>query len=526
MSTIFVNSYKRFTLDLTTTSTNYPTYTLSNENSAAVYCHLSLFLSTSVTSNNITVTVDHYNGGLIDHTDTFILNNVSNEFDKVIRLYTDKAVITINYTTFTGKLFGIINKTSDSIVTNGYNNGNGNGNGNSNIYTIGGALYDAFGRLKVSNPFTLFDANNRYIISEKFSTYKDVSSNITLNTDSSLSLTCGAYSTSMVIRESKNVFSYQPGKSLLILNTFTMNTLQSNLIQRVGYFGPNDGIFLEASGTTINFVKRSQGTDTKISQSNWNGSKLLGESPDLITLDLSKSQIFWIDIEWLGVGSVRCGFVINGIFYICHTFYHANSITGTYMTTACLPVRYEIRNTQNTTGGTLKQICSSVQSEGGYEASSIIRHAGTDNYLLTLTSNNVFYPIVSIKLRSDRLDSINIPAQLSIANTVSNALLEYKVLLNATLTGANFLNYDSSSNIMYDVSATSFSGGTIINSGVFNQSNSIELSSSKDFNLQLGRSLLTNTTYTSDIITVVVASLTNLSNPQVGCLLGWYELTT
>jgi hypothetical protein len=527
MSTVFVNSYKRFTIDLSNTSTSYPTYVLSNENSTSVYCHLSLFLSSSNITNNITITIDYYNGVSIDHTDTFILNSLANEFDKIIRLYTDKAVVTISYSTFTGKLFGIISKNTEKEQQNlTFLNKSSTGNSDT-IQTINQpTLYDAFGRLKVSNTFSLFDSFNRYTISEKFSTYKDVSSNLTLNADSSLSMTVGAYSTSKVIRESKNVFSYQPGKSLLILATFTMNELKNNLIQRVGYFGLSDGIFLEAYGTVINFVKRAQGIDTKISQSNWNGSRLLGESPDLITLDLSKSQIFWCDIEWLGVGSVRCGFIINGKYYICHTFHHANFITGTYMTTACLPIRYEIINTSNATGGTLKQICSSVQSEGGYEGTSIIRHQGTNNFLKTISIANTFYPIVSIKLKPTRLDAIVIPAQLSIANTVTNSLLEYKVLLNATLTESNFLNYDLSSNVMYDISATSFSGGSIINSGIFNQTNAVVLGSSKDFNLQLGRYLLTDTTYASDIITIAVASLTTTGgNPQVGCLFGWYEIT-
>jgi len=521
MSTIIVNSYKRFTIDLSNSSTNYPTYALTNVNTTSVYCHLSFFLSTLDTTNSITITIDYYNGISIDHSDIFIINSNNNELDKIIRLYTDKAVISISYSTFTGKLFGIINKTTDNIITSSFNQNNNTIIQNS---TNMGNL-DAFGRLKVSNPFTLFDAFNRYTISEKFSTYNDISSILTLNSDSSLSLSCGNLATSMVIRETKNVFSYQPGKSLLIMCTFTMNSLQSNLIQRVGYFGPSDGIFLEASGTTINIVKRAQGIDTKISQSNWNGTRLMGESPDLITLDVTKSQIFWLDIEWLGVGNVRCGFVINGKFYTSHTFFHANIITGTYMTTACLPIRYEIRNTQNTTGGTLKQICSTVQSEGGYEATSIIRHIGTDNFLKTLTSNNVFEPFVSIKLKSTRLDAIVIPAQLSIANTVTNSLLEYKILLNCTLTGSSFLNYDLSSNVMYDISASGFSGGTIINSGLFNQNNSINLASARDFNLQLGRTLLTDSTYTSDVITVVISSLAG-NNPQVGCMLGWYEITT
>ena len=37
-----------------------------------------------------------------------------------------------------------------------------------------------------------------------------------------------------VIRQSKRVMSYQPGKSLLTFNTFVMNTQTENLEQRVG----------------------------------------------------------------------------------------------------------------------------------------------------------------------------------------------------------------------------------------------------------------------------------------------------
>jgi hypothetical protein len=48
------------------------------------------------------------------------------------------------------------------------------------------------------------------------------------------------------IRQSKRVMSYQPGKSLLIFNTFVMNTLTANLKQKVGLFDVNNGIFFYA----------------------------------------------------------------------------------------------------------------------------------------------------------------------------------------------------------------------------------------------------------------------------------------
>ena len=125
--------------------------------------------------------------------------------------------------------------------------------------------------------------------------------------------------------------------------------------------------------TTNSFVLRTNTSGTPsdartVNQADWNGDKLDGTGTSGITLDTSKAQILWIDFEWLGVGSVRCGFIINGQYIICHTFNNANDLDKVYMTTAILPVRYEIKATGATSGAaTLKQVCSSVISEGGYQ---------------------------------------------------------------------------------------------------------------------------------------------------------------
>jgi len=116
-----------------------------------------------------------------------------------------------------------------------------------------------------------------------------------------------------IIRETDRVFSYQPGKSLLIMNTFTMNEAKTGLRQRVGYFGKQNGIFLELDGEDLYIVKRSFSTgsivETRVHQSQWGVDKLDGSGTSRQILDITQSQIFWMDVEWLGVGSVRCGFV-------------------------------------------------------------------------------------------------------------------------------------------------------------------------------------------------------------------------
>ena len=117
---------------------------------------------------------------------------------------------------------------------------------------------DAFGRLRISNPFTLFDAANRYQDNGLHfnSTAGGGSATYDAN-NAAISLTVGTTSGDTVYRETSKVFAYQPGKSLLVMQTFTFAGAKANLTQRAGYFDTANGIYLEQAGTTVNFVKRS-----------------------------------------------------------------------------------------------------------------------------------------------------------------------------------------------------------------------------------------------------------------------------
>ena len=284
----------------------------------------------------------------------------------------------------------------------------------------GGTSVDSFGRLRVGEPHTLFEASNRFQeANDKFSKATTGSGySEFIATDGCVNLNVTTSSTDSVIKESRNVLPYQPGKSLLVLNTFTMAEPQANLTQRVGYFSANNGVYLEQQDSDAYIVMRSQSTgavtsNNRISQANWNIDKFDGAGPSGLTLDLTKSQIFWSDFEWLGVGTVRSGFVIGGSLHIAHQFHHANERTSTYMTTACLPVRYEIFNT-GTTGqsSTLKQICSSVISEGGYSQVTTTRSISNAIAGKSLPSGGVITPTINIRLRSGRLDAIVIPSMV------------------------------------------------------------------------------------------------------------------
>src|SRR5210317_1810584 len=154
----------------------------------------------------------------------------------------------------------------------------------------GSTAYDAFGRLRVSNPLTIFDSANIMSKGTLFDESLTGSGTVTYTANkSTVNLNVTTASGDKVIRQSKRVMSYQPGKSLLHFSTFVMNAQESGLEQRVGTFDANNGIFFEDTGTGYQIVRRSytsgSAVDNNVAQSSWNGDKLDGTGASGYTLD-------------------------------------------------------------------------------------------------------------------------------------------------------------------------------------------------------------------------------------------------
>lgn len=407
--------------------------------------------------------------------------------------------------------------------------------------TPSGTLTDAFGRLRVSEPFTLFDSFHRYEDNGKWATSNTAGGTYAFSTNQSLiNLSVTTASGAEVVRETKRVFAYQPGKSLLIMSTFAMATPQANNVQRVGYFNDQNGIFFEANGTTLNLVKRTYTSgsvqETRVPQSSWNKDKFDGTgasaqgsgSEHSTGLDVTKTNIFWMDVEWLGVGDVRCGFVVDGKLMIAHIFHNDNNNTVPYMTTAILPIRYEIRNIGITdSAATMKQICSTVLSEGGYELRGKPRTIGNGIVtadLITLTTAGTFYPLQSIRLKATRLDAIVVPKNISVLGTSNTTRYKYKIVSEATITGANWQPVTADSAVEYNANTTAtMSGGVDLLSGFFTVSNQSAPSIAIDsgvFKFQLERNGLTNTP------TTFTLAITGASNGDTALgSIDWEEIT-
>ena len=400
------------------------------------------------------------------------------------------------------------------------------------ISTSGTTSSDAFGRLRVSNPYTLFESSHRYVDNGEWVTSTAAGGSSAFNADEGLiDMTVTTASGSQVLRETKKVFNYQPGKSLLAILSFNFEEAKNNLRQRMGYFGAENGLYLELNSTNEpSFVKRSSVTgslvNTEVSKTDWNIDTLDGNGPSGITLDLSKVQILWFDFEWLGSGTVRCGFVIDGVFIHCHSFQHANVSSGTYITTASLPLRVEITNTDTTaSSSTLKQICMTVISEGGFE----IRGNAAEAKLpigspRDLTVASTVYPLISLRLKSTRLDGIAILDSLNVLGITNNANYCWEVVQGGTTTGGTWVTNSSSSLVEYNITATGYSlgAGEVLTAGYAVGSNqgstASELHRDNLFEFQLERN-----SFTSTPVELILVASSDVAGADALASLGWQE---
>lgn len=407
--------------------------------------------------------------------------------------------------------------------------------------TSSGTATDAFGRLRVSNPLTLFDSYHRYQINDKFVSNTSGTANTEYQVNQSVvDMNIGTDSGDKCYRESKRVFAYQPGKSLLIMNTFVFNAQKTNVKQRSGYFNTQNGVFFENDGTSNWLVLRSYVTgsvvETRISQANWNVDKFDGTGqssqsahPGRGSLDITKANIFWIDVEWLGVGDVRCGFVVDGLMYTAHIFHNDNLNATTYMTTAILPIRYEIENTgASASASKMKQICSTVISEGGYTLEGRSRGVGIPIASpKDLPTAGTFTPIISIRLKHSFKDALAILKDVEFFGVTNNTSYRYKIIIGGALTGASFVSASDDSCIEYDLTATAISGGRdaqigYVNVGAGSGGATINLSRDQLFAYQLERDPFAGSN--SGVIITLAATGAANGNDALGAMT-WEEVT-
>jgi hypothetical protein len=339
---------------------------------------------------------------------------------------------------------------------------------------------DAFGRLRTSEPYNIF--NSTQVITNGDIGYETVlgsGGSATYNqakSEMQFGVTGAGQS---VLREQHGYNYYQPGKSQLVLLTGIFGSTVTNVAKRMGYYNDDDGLFFQIGATgAFGAVKRSStsGTpvDTFYPQTTWNIDTLINGNPlnpSGINLDLTKTNIFIINFQWLGVGRIIYALDLDGIIIPVHQVLNANIRTEVYMKTANLPIRYEVISTGGT-DSTFKQICASVISEGGQDEFGFLHTVSNG---LTVRTFNSRQAVISIRLtptfytQTNRV--IGRPYNFELLTTTSTVNAYWELILQRGFKSENNLGGTptwttlTGSPFDYSINGTTVTGGTVVDSG-------------------------------------------------------------
>ncbi len=392
------------------------------------------------------------------------------------------------------------------------------------------AAEDAFNRLRVSNPVTTFD-----YYASPFST--TVASKIdagdwvtagdggTIEYDSGnfISLPTNGGST-YSIRTTKRPMIYQPGKSRLFYMSGVMLTTTG--VATDAYMGafnvdsstpPNitEGHYFHTDGAVLYFGETTQSGETLAAQPGWNIDVFDGSGPSgktLVTSDLAKTMLLVFDQEWLGVGRIRCGFIIDGVTYYCHEFVHRN-LTVQYTKTPMVRMCYYSTGAINT----MKQMCCTCISEGGYYPSGLHNSVSTKNALIALNANEALPTILlAMRIQSGFSNGMFNPLAVSIfANGSTNKQGYYEVQMvssNGPIGGSSSesLTYSAVPNSIVEIAQGNVSGSpiTLSSDGYVVKSGFVDTKSSLGVNFHDYDTLLSRSIFTQYDTLYVVGYLT------------------
>ena len=390
---------------------------------------------------------------------------------------------------------------------------------------------DAFGRWRVSNPVTLFDSKQLF---EKGALFWDESLvtgggiTSTHNPDTASSVFQSTLNTAgRFVRQTFMRFNYQPGKSaeILVTGVLAPDTGGTGVQRRMGYYDDDNGLFLQHDNGVGSVVLRSNATgtptDQTVTQPNWNVDKMDGTGVSGITLDWSKSQILFVDFEWLGVGRVRMCVVVDGLIYKVHEFLHSNRTEGVYMSTPNLPVRYEMITGSSSPASSMESICSSVISEGGSNGLGSL-HSLHSPSAVSCSSDGVSYLIMAARLKSDHFGASVIPSAMTILETAGSNSFLWEVILNPTVAGTTTFadQTNSSVQVVHGGATNTVTGGHVIGSGF---TSSAKGGSSAGGDLSNAILLGSSIAGVADVIAVVVTPISS-TNLSIYATMNWKEI--
>ena len=340
---------------------------------------------------------------------------------------------------------------------------------------------------------------------------------------SNIIMQVGSTTGSKVIRQTKNVMRYIPGRGATLAFAVRLEQPKVGIRRRFGLFDENNGVYFEDDGGTYSYVIRSSvtgiTTETRVYRDDWNGEKFDGNGWTGVTADPTKQQMISINYEWYGAGIIQFAWLMKNETVASHTFDNANTNSGVWCSTPFLPIRLEIENVTGVAGTHyMYQGSNSLIQEGEPEKLGTLLSISNPITGTTMPNANTFYPIISIRLKSNNLTGVMLLRSLQAA-TNDNTNVYWKLIENATLTGGTWVDHpDPNSFMQYNITQTALTGGTTLLNGFVVGGGAALIDIDEKAALQLGRSGIGTI---SDTYTLACASPNN--NKAALAVLNWIE---
>lgn len=207
----------------------------------------------------------------------------------------------------------------------------------------------------------------------------------------------------------------------------------------------------------------SAGNGNYVTQSNFNHDTLDGNGPSGLTVDFTKGNVFQIDFQYLGFGSIK--FYIenpdNGRFILFHDFHYANSHTIPNLGNPSLVFSLSAYNFSGPTFGVTTKSASAALFTQGKRVDPIIRYGDSEEQ--TSVSTGALVPIMSIRPKQVYGGKLNlseaIVEEISVAFE-GTKLNNIEIIIDGDLSDdADFQPIGGDSMMLVDKGATSISGG-------------------------------------------------------------------
>lgn len=313
-------------------------------------------------------------------------------------------------------------------------------------------LCDANGRLRVSNPSTIFDSKLVMGDQQALFWHNSLESGAMAISAPTLDKPYTDFTSTNVtagerIRQTYQHFQYQPSKSQLIFISGVLELasgVKTGCVREMGYNTAANGCILQSDAGTIKLILRTSDSgspvDNPFVQADWNMDNFDGDAdaanPSGITMDWTKEIIMVIDFLWLSPGRVRIGFEVNGVIHYAHEFNHANVISIPWTSTPNLPIRYRIVTTTDSGVCSMRCICAAVVSEGGTDGNGLVSYHSTEGAAYTTDTENSIHAVLALRRKAAHIGGHTTIVDVGFLIETASETLEWLLIHNPTVADA------------------------------------------------------------------------------------------